>query len=183
MSLEKSPDRGTTPWNSLLALAEPDVAVEIYRNATRYLSVTGRQISDGDELADIDDLIDELADSASTARGSSKDKATKSDNVIKLGKADSTKSGVLKKETCRLIERGKSNAEIFDNRGGFCPMPRGDKYAKLPVVLCEEVEPTREAAMAAFAKSQRLPLTTTMASQKAHHSAKLRVLSRADEVT
>jgi Protein of unknown function (DUF3987) len=70
-------------------------SIELYRRAKRYLTITGQQIGDGDKLTNIDDLIDWLL-------------ATRKEPP------DDTRSGILCEATRRLIERGKSDEQIFE---------------------------------------------------------------------
>jgi primase-polymerase (primpol)-like protein len=101
---------------STVRARENDGRVEIYCNAKRYLTITGRQISKGDKLAVIDDLINELA--RDTYEKSNK--KSNADNVVPLrggannsnGGADSSSSGIFHDKVCKLAERGWTVEQI-----------------------------------------------------------------------
>jgi RecA-family ATPase len=81
--------------------------LEVYRNTKRFLTITGNQISDGDALAVLDDVLAELK--AEHQREKGETSKSNGGGGLKLGgAADSSTSGVFHQQVCRLAERGWS---------------------------------------------------------------------------
>jgi hypothetical protein len=85
--------------------------IEIFRSCRRYVTISGRQISEGDELGNIDALIDELLPEHEKPKGK-----PRRDNGSKPRRddddPDNTPSGIFHERVCKLTERGWSVERI-----------------------------------------------------------------------
>ena len=104
--------KSNTPVTMLQAMPNGG-RMEIYCNCKRYLTITGRQISKGNVLAELDDVLAELSAEQRRERGEEGAERSKTRRAA-VGVADSSSSGVFHKMVCKLFDSGLEPGEVLD---------------------------------------------------------------------